>query len=163
MKFSNENDIIIKNDQLDNDCIIHQDTPIIKSDNSNDSQKEKSISMNKNNVIKTVNTKVINKIVDSKKIKQELDSLTNVKHSEEININEIKEKIACKDLVKSKIEELDGLLNQNLKTESKNAVETTQSLKSLENENLDDSFTDLSFSELDDFNEDSNEINSNLK
>ena len=163
MKFSNENEIILKNDRLDNDCIIHQDTPIIKSDNSNDSQKEKSISMNKNNVIKTVNTKVINKIMNSKKIKQELDSLTNVKHSEEININEIKEKIACKDLVKSKIEELDGLLNQNLKTESKNAVETTQSLKSLENENLDDSFTDLSFSELDDFNEDSNEINSNLK
>ena len=163
MKFSNENEFIIKNDQLDNDRIIHQDTPIIKSDNSNDSQKEKSISMNKNNVIKTVNTKVINKIMNSKKIKQELDSLTNVKHSEEININEIKEKIACKDLVKSKIEELDGLLNQNLKTESKNAVETTQSLKSLENENLDDSFTDLSFSELDDFNEDSNEINSNLK
>ena len=163
MKFSNENEIILKNDRLDNDCIIHQDTPMIKLDNSNDSQKEKLISMNKNNVIKTVNTKVINKIMNSKKIKQELDSLTNVKHSEEININEIKEKIACKDLVKSKIEELDGLLNQNLKTESKNAVETTQSLKSLENENLDDSFTDLSFSELDDFNEDSNEINSNLK
>ena len=157
MKFSNENEIFIKNDQLDDDHNVNLDTQTIKADNSNDSQNQKAISMSKTNIVETVNTKNINK-TDSKNIEKDLHS--NEKPSKEQNKNEIRGKSACKTPVNSKNDELDGLIIQNLKVENKTAVETTQSLES---ENLDDSFTDLSFSELDDFNEDTNEIDSNLK